>query len=175
MIYKGLDDDESRFLNFVADQQAQQKTAMQQEEMQELSDFRVTSCTHTRAHARTHTHTHTHTHACVHPHMHTHTHTSTPTLTHTSTHTHKHTRIRIHIGCLYILPAIMNTQEAVAKLHDEAASTAATTAASDKTPPSEDSSRNPKVTSPKPPSLPSKTQKSQLSLIAGSIRTKRKR
>ncbi len=41
MIYKGLDDDESRFLNFVADQQAEHDAVKKKEEMQELSEFRV--------------------------------------------------------------------------------------------------------------------------------------
>lgn len=47
MIYKGLDDDESRFLNFVADQEAQQKAAKLSEEMQELSEYRVNWHYHT--------------------------------------------------------------------------------------------------------------------------------
>ena len=42
MIYKGLDDDESHFLNFVAEKQAQYDAEKMKEETQELSEYRVT-------------------------------------------------------------------------------------------------------------------------------------
>ena len=42
MIYKGLDDDESRFLNFVAEKQVQYDAEKTKEETQELSEYRVT-------------------------------------------------------------------------------------------------------------------------------------
>ena len=41
MIYKGLDDDESKFLSMVYQQQAQQKAEKLQQEKEEILSFRI--------------------------------------------------------------------------------------------------------------------------------------
>lgn len=44
-IYKGLDDDESTFLNFVAERQAEMEAQQFEEEMEELKEYRISSST----------------------------------------------------------------------------------------------------------------------------------
>lgn len=43
MIYKGLDDDESKFLHLVSKQQAEQKAQRLQEEKEEILLFQISS------------------------------------------------------------------------------------------------------------------------------------
>ena len=45
MIYKGLDDDEAGFLNFVAQRQADNEADAIQREMKEVSEYRVSTIT----------------------------------------------------------------------------------------------------------------------------------
>ena len=44
-IYKGLDDDESTFLNFVAERQAEMDARQFEEEMEELKEYRISFST----------------------------------------------------------------------------------------------------------------------------------
>ena len=44
-IYKGLDDDESTFLNFVAERQAAMDAQQFEEEMEELKEYRISFLT----------------------------------------------------------------------------------------------------------------------------------
>ena len=44
-IYKGLDDDESTFLNFVAERQAEMEAQQFAEEMEQLKEYRISSPT----------------------------------------------------------------------------------------------------------------------------------
>lgn len=47
MIYKGLDEDESAFLQFVVDRQIEQEDEVVKNEIQEVSAYRVSQCVHT--------------------------------------------------------------------------------------------------------------------------------
>lgn len=44
-IYKGLDDEESTFLNFVAERQAEMEAKQFEEELEELKEYRISSST----------------------------------------------------------------------------------------------------------------------------------
>ena len=47
MIYKGLDEDESAFLQFVVDRQIEQEDEVVKNEIQEVSAYRVSQHVHT--------------------------------------------------------------------------------------------------------------------------------
>ena len=54
-IYKGLDDEESTFLNFVAERQAEMEAKQFEEELEELKEYRISSST-AKLHAWLHVH-----------------------------------------------------------------------------------------------------------------------